>query len=138
MGASRANSAIVHAGYDAVPGTLMAEMNVRGNALYDKWCSELEVPLKRCGTLVAAFGEEDEKELHNLYERGIKNGVPGMEILSGERARELEPQLSQEATAALWAATGGICCPISLTIACAENRQSKRCRDSRQCTGDGD
>ena len=124
MGASRANSAIVHAGYDAVPGTLMAEMNVRGNALYDKWCSELEVPLKRCGTLVAAFGEEDEKELQNLYERGIKNGVPGMEILSGERARELEPQLSQEATAALWAATGGICCPYQLTIACAENAKA--------------
>ena len=76
MGASRANSAIVHAGYDAQSGTLMAAMNVRGNALYDSWCRELEVPLQRIGSLVIAFDEADEKELKNLYERGVRNGVP--------------------------------------------------------------
>lgn len=124
MGASRANSAIVHAGYDAAPGSLMAEMNVRGNALYDAWCAELEVPLMRCGTLVVAFNAEEEAELQNLYARGQQNGVPGMEIVTGDRARELEPQLSAEVTAALWAATGGICCPYQMTIACAENAKA--------------
>lgn len=83
MGASRANSAIVHAGYDAQSGTLMAAMNVRGNALYDSWCRELEVPLQRIGSLVIAFDEADEKELKNLYERGVRNGVPGLEIVDG-------------------------------------------------------
>ena len=78
--------------------------------MYDQWCEELEVPLKRCGSLVVAFNEEEEKELKKLYDRGIENGVPGMELVSGARARELEPQLSQDVTAALWAATGGICC----------------------------
>ena len=106
MGASRANSAIVHAGYDAQSGTLMAAMNVRGNALYDSWCRELEVPLQRIGSLVIAFDEADEKELKNLYERGVRNGVPGLEIVDGARARELEPSLSDKVTAALWAPTG--------------------------------
>ena len=113
MGASRANSAIVHAGYDAAPGTLMALLNVRGNAMYDEWSAELEVPLKRCGSLVVAFNEEEEKELQKLYDRGLENGVPGMELVSGARARELEPQLSPDVTAALWAATGGIYLPLS-------------------------
>ena len=124
MGASRANSAIVHAGYDAAPGTLMALLNVRGNAMYDEWSAELEVPLKRCGSLVVAFNEEEEKELQKLYDRGLENGVPGMELVSGARARELEPQLSPDVTAALWAATGGICCPYQMTIACAENAKA--------------
>ncbi len=121
MGASRANSAIVHAGYDCVPGTLMARLNVRGNELYDSWCRELDVPLKRIGTLVIAFGSEDEKELHNLLDRGIKNGVPDLKIISGDEAREMEPMLSKEVTSALYAGTGAITCPYEMTIACAEN-----------------
>ncbi len=121
MGASRANSAIVHAGYDAVPGSMMAKMNVRGNELYDAWCKELEVPLKRVGSLVAAFGKEDEEELARLYERGIANGVPGMRMVSGDEAREMEPMLSKDVTSALFAATGGITCPYQLTTACYEN-----------------
>ena len=63
MGSSRANSAIVHAGFDCAPGTLMAEMNVKGNALYDSWCEELDVPLKRIGSVVIGFNEADEAEL---------------------------------------------------------------------------
>ena len=124
MGASRANSAIVHAGYDAQSGTLMAAMNVRGNALYDSWCRELEVPLQRIGSLVIAFDEADEKELKNLYERGVRNGVPGLEIVDGARARELEPSLSDKVTAALWAPTGAITCPYQLTVACFENARA--------------
>lgn len=121
MGASRANSAIVHAGYDAKPGSLMASMNVRGNALFDRWCEELEVPLHRIGSLVIAFDEADERELSVLYAQGIANGVPGMQLISGDRARALEPQLSPAVASALWAQTGAITCPYQLTTACFEN-----------------
>lgn len=124
MGASRANSAIVHAGYDCVPGTLMARFNVRGNEMFDDMCESLNVPLLRIGSFVIAFGEEDERELNNLLERGRQNGVPGLEIISGERARELEPKLSDEVTAALWAPTAGITCPYELTIALSENARA--------------
>lgn len=124
MGASRANSAIVHAGYDCVPGTLMAKLNVRGNEMFDDVCEKLNVPLLRVGSFVIAFGEEDEKELNNLLERGRANGVPGLEIISGERAREMEPKLSDDVTAALWAPTAGITCPYELTIAMSENARA--------------
>lgn len=124
MGASRANSAIVHAGYDCVPGTLMAKLNVRGNEMFDEMCEQLSVPLMRVGSFVIAFGESDERELHNLLERGRKNGVPGLEIITGERARELEPKLSPDVTAALWAPTAGITCPYELTIALSENARA--------------
>ncbi len=121
VGASRANSAIVHAGYDAKPGSLMAKLNVSGNAMYDRWCEELEVPFKRTGSLVVAFGGADERELWRLYEQGIENGVPGMSILGGDEARALEPALNPDVTAALYAKTGGITCPYQLTVACFEN-----------------
>lgn len=124
MGASRANSAIVHAGYDCVPGTLMAKLNVHGNEMFDDMCESLNVPLLRVGSFVIAFGEEDEKELNNLLERGKANGVPGLEIISGERAREMEPKLSDDVTAALWAPTAGITCPYELTIAMSENARA--------------
>ncbi len=127
MGASRANSAIVHAGYDCPPGSVEARMNVKGNAMYDKWCEELDVPLQRIGSLVIGFDEQDEEVLKDLYERGIKNGVPGMELISGDRAREIEPALSADVTAALYAATGAISCPYQMTIACAENAKENGC-----------
>lgn len=127
MGASRANSAIVHAGYDCPPGSVEARLNVRGNELYDQWCRELDVPLQRVGSLVIGFDEQDEKVLKDLYERGLKNGVPGMELISGDRAREMEPSLSKEVTMALYAATGGITCPYQMTIACAENARENGC-----------
>ena len=121
MGTSRANSAIVHAGFDCRPGSLMAELNVRGNALFSVWCDELDVPLKHVGSLVAAFCADDEAVLLRLLEQGRANGVPGLEILSGDAAREREPLLSPEVTQALWAPTGAITCPYGFAIACAEN-----------------
>ena len=127
MGSSRANSAIVHAGYDCEPGTLMAEMNVKGNALYDSWCEELDVPLKRIGSVVIGFGEEDEKGLKKLYEKGIANGVPGVKLISGDECRAIEPSISPDVTMALWAPTGAITCPYELTIACAENARANGC-----------
>jgi glycerol-3-phosphate dehydrogenase len=121
MGASRANSAIVHAGYDCAPGSLQARLNVEGNVMFPAWCEELEVPLQRIGSLVAAFGEADDATVRTLYERGVTNGVPDMRIVSGDEAREIEPQLSGDVTSALWAPTAGITCPYQLTIACFEN-----------------
>ena len=124
MGTSRANSAIVHAGFDCKPGSLMAELNVRGNRLYDDWCAELEVPLKHVGSLVVAFSEDDVPVLEKLLDQGRQNGIPGLEIISGDEARAKEPMLSPQVVKALWAPTGGITCPYEFTIACVENAQA--------------
>lgn len=120
-GATRANSAIVHAGFDALPGTLKAKLNARGCAELPEIARRLDVPYKNNTSLVAAFGEEDEKTLHELLERGLANGVPGLEIIGKERLHELEPNISPDATAALLAPTAGIVCPYELNMACAEN-----------------
>lgn len=120
-GATKANSAIVHAGYDCVPGTLKAKLNARGCAMMEDICRTLGVSYKRCGSHVVAFGEEDEKTLAELLERGKKNGVPGLRILSSAELHEMEPNVSPEATASLWAPSAGIVCPYGLAIAAAEN-----------------
>jgi len=119
-GASKANSAIVHAGFDAKPGTNKAKFNVLGNRMFEDVCRELKVPFRRNGSLVLAFGAEDEATLAELKARGETNGVP-TEIISQEELRRREPNVSDEATAALWAPTGGICCPYELTFRYAEN-----------------
>ncbi len=119
-GASKANSAIVHAGFDAKPGSNKAKYNVLGNRLFEDVCRELKTPFIRNGSLVLAFGEQDERHLQELKARGEENGVP-TEILSQEELRRREPNVSSEATAALWAPTGGICCPYDLTFRSAEN-----------------
>ncbi len=120
-GTSKANSGIVHAGYDAVPGTLKAKLNVRGNSLMEELSKELDFPFKRDGSLVLCFDGKGKDRLKVLYDQGMENGVEGLKILSGDEARELEPALSEEVTAALYAPTGGIVCPFNLTIALAEN-----------------
>ena len=119
-GASKANSAIVHAGFDAKPGTNKAKFNVLGNRMFEDVCRELKVPFRRNGSLVLAFGAEEVKALEDLEDKAAKNGVP-VEILSQEELRRREPNVSPEATAALWAPTGGICCPYELTFRQAEN-----------------
>ncbi len=119
-GASKANSAIVHAGFDAKPGTNKAKFNVLGNRMFEDVCRELKVPFRRNGSLVLAFGAEDEATLADLKARGETNGVP-TEIISQDELRRREPNVSEEATAALWAPTGGICCPYELTFRYAEN-----------------
>ncbi|MBQ5531240.1 MAG: FAD-dependent oxidoreductase [Kiritimatiellae bacterium] len=119
-GASKANSAIVHAGFDAAGGTEKAKYNVLGNAMFENLCRELKTPFARNGSLVLAFGEEDEASLDALRKRGMDNGVP-VEIISREELRRREPNVSHEATAALWAPTGGICLPYDLTFRLAEN-----------------
>lgn len=118
---TKANSAIVHAGFDTKEGTLKAKMNVRGNLLMDKIAKELDVPFERNGSLVIAFDEDDEKELEVLLERGIKNNVPKLSIISGEEARKLEPNLSEKVTKALLAETAGIIDPFILCYGYIEN-----------------
>ena len=120
-GTSKANSAIVHAGYDAKTGSLKAKLNVKGNAMMGELSKELDFDFKRNSSLVLCFAEEDRPALQALYERGMANGVPDIEILSGDEVRRREPNISEEVVAALYAPTGGIVCPFSLTIALAEN-----------------
>ena len=81
---TKANSAILHAGYDPTPGTLMAETNVRGVALAKELCEKLDVEREEIGSLVLAFGEEDERHLEKLYQQGLANGVPGIELLTAD------------------------------------------------------
>ena len=119
-GASKANSAIVHAGFDAKPGTNKAKFNVAGNRMFEDVCRELKVPFKRNGSLVLAFGEEEEKALEDLKAKAEQNGVP-VEIIDQAELRKREPRVSEAATKALWAPTGGICCPYELTFRYAEN-----------------
>lgn len=121
MGTSKANSAIVHAGFDAKPGSLKARFNVRGTELMPELCKTLHVPFKNNGSLVVAFSDEETETLRTLLERGEANGVPGLEIIDAEKLREWEPNISDEAKAALWAPSAGIVCPYELTIAAMEN-----------------
>ncbi|MCC8060831.1 MAG: NAD(P)/FAD-dependent oxidoreductase [Clostridiales bacterium] len=120
-GTSKANSAIVHAGYDAMPGTLKAKLNVRGNAMMEQLSKDLDFDFKRNSSLVLCFSEEDRPALHALYERGLANGVPDLKLISGDEVRKREPNITDEVVEALYAPTGGIVCPFGLTIALAEN-----------------
>lgn len=120
-GTSKANSAIVHAGFDAAEGSLMAKMNVKGNELMEQLSKDLDFPFKRNGSLVVCMHKEDLPGLQTLYDRGVKNGVKGLRILSKEEVLAMEPNLSDNVEGALYAPTGGIVCPFNLTIALAEN-----------------
>ena len=120
-GTSKANSAIVHAGFDAAHGSLMAKMNLEGNLMMPQLAKDLDFAFKMNGSLVVCMSEEDLPKLRALYENGVKNGVKGLEIVDAKRLHELEPNVSKNAVAALWAPTGGIVCPFNLTIALAEN-----------------
>lgn len=120
-GTSKANSAIVHAGFDAEPGSWKARFNLEGSRRMEQLSKELDFEFIRNGSLVLCFLEEDMPALWALYEKGQKNGVEGLRILTGEEARAMEPNLSLEVKGALYAPSGGIVCPFGLTIALAEN-----------------
>ncbi len=120
-GASKANSGIVHAGYDAEPGSLKAKMNVLGCALMEQTTKELDVPFKQCGSIVAAFDSEGLTAIQKLYQRGLENRVPDLSLLNPEQTRVLEPNIHPSIKGALHAQTAGIVCPYQLTIAAAEN-----------------
>lgn len=120
-GTSKANSAIVHAGYDAATGSLMAKLNVRGNQMMEQLSKDLDFPFKKNGSLVVCLSEEDMPKLQALYDRGVANGVQELRILNREELRAMEPNISDDAYAALYAPTAGIVCPFNLNIAMAEN-----------------
>jgi glycerol-3-phosphate dehydrogenase len=120
-GQSKANTAIVHGGYDAKPHTQKAKYNVLGNGMFQQMCSELDVPLKWNTSLVVSFSEEGISTLEKLKKQGEINGVPKLRIIGKDELRRREPNISPNACAALLVETGGIVCPYELTIANAEN-----------------
>ena len=120
-GTSKANSGIVHAGFDAKHGTLMAKLNCLGSQKMPRLCRELDIPFRQNGSLVVMVDPQDRPRLQALYENGLANGVPGLQILERDALLKMEPNLSDQAVAALYAPTGGIICPFTLTIALAEN-----------------
>lgn len=121
-GTSKANSAIVHAGYDADEGSLMAKLNVEGNQMMPELSKELDFPFKQCGSFVVCLDEEQLPDLQALYERGLANGVKDMEVITDKaRLKEMEPNLTDEVAGVLYAPTAGIVCPFNLNIALAEN-----------------
>lgn len=121
MGQSKANSGIVHAGFDAMPGSLKAKFNVLGNKMMPEYTKELGVKYENNGSLVVAFSEEELQTLQELKARGEENGVPDMEIIDQAQLRSLEPNISEDALGALHAKSGGIVCPYGLTIAAIGN-----------------
>lgn len=120
-GTSKANSAIVHAGFDAAPGSLKARLNVRGNEMMDTLAKELDIPFVRNGSLVVCTKNQERKDLEALLEKGVKNGVPGLRIIERDELLAMEPNISEDAACALFAPTGGIVCPFHMTMAFAEN-----------------
>ena len=120
-GASRANSGIVHGGYDPKPGTLKARLNAEGVELLYQAAEELHVPYERNGSMVCAFSAEENEILKKLYDRGLQNGIPGLKLLTGDEARALEPNLSAAVTGVLHVTNAGIVCPYELTIAAVGN-----------------
>lgn len=120
-GATRANSGIVHAGYDPKPGTRKARFNVEGAKLYPQWASELGFPYINNGSMVLAFTEEELEAIRGLRERGEHNGVGGLRVIDARELRELEPNVSPEALGALLVPTGAICDPYQVAFRAAEN-----------------
>ncbi len=120
-GTTKANSAIVHSGYDAKPNTMKAKLNVEGNAMMEQLCKELDVPFERIGSLTIALDESDMSKLEEMYERGIQNKVPGLKIIHRDELLDMEPNINQNVIGALHAPTAGIMGPWELAIALAEN-----------------
>ena len=124
MGTTKANSAIIHAGFDPDPESVVAKYNVRGNEMYEGLCKELDVPFKRNGAMVVAFAEENMATLETLYKKGVKMGVKGLRLLNKEETLKKEPNLNDTVVGALYAPTSGIVCPFQYTIALFENAVS--------------
>jgi glycerol-3-phosphate dehydrogenase len=127
MGTTKANSAIVHAGYDPKPGTLMARFNVRGAAMIKELSAKLSVPYEQIGSLVLAFDETDLALIEKLYRRGIENGVPDLQLLGAQETLEKEPNLNPEVKGSLYAPTAGIVAPWELCIAMCEVAAQNGC-----------
>ncbi len=121
FGTSKSNSGIIHAGFHSHPGTLHAKLCVEGNRAFDRLSEELEFPFERRGSLMVAFSEEELQALHMYYERGRKNNVPYMEILSREKTLDMEPNLNPDILGALFAPSTGVVCPYEFCYALVED-----------------
>ena len=121
MGATKANSAIVHAGFDAKEGSLKAKLNVEGSCLMGDVAKELGVKYIQNGSLVVAFDDDDRKTINELYARGNTNGVKNLKIIEKDELKSIEPNISDDAVCALYAPTGAIICPYELTLAALGN-----------------
>ena len=120
-GTSKANSGIVHAGFDAHPGSLKARLNVEGAAMYPALCEELGVPYSRPGALVLGFGEADRATIEKLVKQGAENGVPGVRLIEREEILTMEPNVNGDVVCALYAPTSGLTSPYELTYALADH-----------------
>ena len=120
-GTSKANSAIVHAGYDAAPGSLKAKLNVRGNEMMEQLSEDLDFPFQKTGSLVICLSGEEMPGLQEIYDKGVANGVKGLKILDREEVLGMEPNITDDVYAALYAPSAGIVCPFGMNIALAEN-----------------
>ena len=127
-GTTKANSGIVHAGFDAKPNSLKAFFNVRGAKLYSNLSKELDFPFKQNGAFVLSFSKEGRSTLDELLKRAEDNKVEGCEILSGDEIRKMEPNVSKEVVEGLYAKTSGIVSPYEMCIAMAENASANGVR----------
>ena len=121
QGTTKANSAIVHGGFDAKIGSLKAKLNVRGNELYPSLCEDLSVEFKQIGSLVLAFDEDEKRHIEDLYNRGVKNHVKGLRLLDHEEVINIEPNVNKNVVGALLCESAGIVCPFNLNVALMEN-----------------
>lgn len=126
-GTTKANSGIVHAGFDAATGTLKAKFNMLGNAMFDKLSKELDFPFKRNGAFVLCFDKEDLPALRELYDRGVRNGVEDIFLLTPDEVHAIEPAITDNIVGALYAKTSGIVSPYEMAIAYAENAAVNGC-----------
>ena len=128
LGTSRANSGIIHGGYDARENSLMSKMNVESNALINDICAKLDVPIKNIGSLVIARNDDEVKVINKLYQQGIKSGVKGIKLVDTKKLYELEPHLNKGFISALYCDSASIINPWQLCIAqieCAINNGCK-------------
>lgn len=126
-GTTKANSGIVHAGFDAKPGTLKAKFNMLGNAMFEKLSKELDFPFKRNGAFVLCFDKQELPLLRELYDRGIANGVEDLFLLNPDEVHAIEPAITDDIAGALYAKTSGIVSPYEMAIAYAENAAVNGC-----------
>ena len=136
VGTTKANSAVLHAGFDAPTGSWKQKTNVRGNALYHQLQEELDLDIKWTGSMVVATDEEEVRQLHKLLERGEANGVPGLQILTKAEVLEKEPNLTT-AVAALWAPTAGVIWPFGCAVAFARCALQNGAEVIRDCAVTG-
>lgn len=120
-GATKANTGIVHGGYNAEPGSLKARLNAEGNPMFDELCAQLDVPFERCGTYVVGVTPQDRQTLRDLYRRGMENDVPDLHLIDASEMRRREPAINEDTVGALYSGTGGIIDPFEFCIAAAEN-----------------